>query len=129
VRLLPTINVPDQYDLLSSGHIMSEIAALRAANANPLTIAALEVDFIRKKFNANPEAANSLGAVLELDPLLGMPVDAKMSYSAEGVIRRVDYVTSANIVRFVTGPWMSILIFFQGSMPIKWGYLRVTLLR
>jgi hypothetical protein len=100
-ELLPVVNVPEQYDLLSATHIMNEIAAMRAANANPLTIAALEVDFIRKKFNSNPEASNRLGVVLELDPLLGMSADEKMTYSAENVIRRVDYVISANIVRFV----------------------------
>jgi hypothetical protein len=99
--LLPIINVPEQYDLLSSTHLMNEIAAMRAANANPLTIAALEIDFVRKKFNANPEAANRLGAVLELDPLLGMGADEKMTYAAENVIRKVDYVVSANIMRFV----------------------------
>jgi hypothetical protein len=101
-ELLPTVNVPEQYDLLSSTHIMNEISAMRAANANPLTIAALEIDFIRKKFNANPEAANRLSAVLELDPLSGMSADEKMTYSAENVIRKVDYVVSANIVRFVS---------------------------
>jgi hypothetical protein len=100
-ELLPVINVPEQYDLLSSMHLMNEIAAMRAANANPLTIAALEIDFVRKKFNANPEAANRLGAVLELDPLLGMGADEKMTYAAENVIRKVDYVVSANIMRFV----------------------------
>jgi hypothetical protein len=100
-EMLPVINVPEQYDLLSSSHIMNEIAAMRAANANPLTVAALEIDFVRKKFNANPEAANRLSAVLELDPLAGMSADDKMSYAAEKVIRRIDYVVSANIVRFV----------------------------
>jgi hypothetical protein len=100
-ELLPVINVPEHYDLLSSNHIMNEIAAMRTANANPLTVAALEIDFIRKKFNANPEAANCLIAVMELDPLLGMSAEDKMTYAAEGVIRKVDYVVSANIARFV----------------------------
>ncbi|MDR1595296.1 MAG: hypothetical protein LBS43_12570 [Prevotellaceae bacterium] len=100
--LLPFISVPEQYDLLSSTHIMNEIAAMRTANANPLTINALEIDFIRKKFNANPEAANRLSAVLELDPLAGMSAEDKMTYSAENAIRKIDYVVSANIVRFVT---------------------------
>jgi hypothetical protein len=100
-ELLPTVNVPEQYDMLSSTHIMNEIAAMRAANASPLTIAALEIDFIRKKFNASPETANRLGAVMELDPLSGMSAEDKMMYAAENVIRKVDYVVSANIVRFV----------------------------
>jgi hypothetical protein len=100
--LLPSVSVPEQYDLLSSTHIMNEIAAMRTANANPLTINALEIDFVRKKFNSSPETANRLSAVLELDPLAGMSAEDKMTYAAENVIRRIDYVVSANIVRFVT---------------------------
>jgi hypothetical protein len=80
---------------------MNEIAAMRTAEANALTIAALEIDFVRKKFNADPEAANRLIAVMELDPFLGIGADVKMSYMAENVIRKVDYVVSANIARFV----------------------------
>jgi hypothetical protein len=99
--LLPVINVPERYDLLSASHIMNEITALKTANANPLVISALEIDFVRKKFAADPEAADRLRAVLELDPLPGMSADDKMSYSAAGAIRETDYVTSANIVRFV----------------------------
>jgi hypothetical protein len=128
-EMLPTINVPEQYDLLSSTHIMNEIAAMRSANANPLTIATLEIDFIRKKFNANPESANRLGAVLELDPLLGMSTDDKMTYAAEKVIRKIDYVVSANIMRFVNKAFNEHIDFLTKSydekMSILEGYAQV----
>jgi len=100
--MLPTISVPERYDLLSATHLMNEITSLKQANANPLVISALEVDYIRKKFNADPEASDRLQAVLTLDPLQGLTTDDKMTYFADGVIREIDFIVSANIVRFVS---------------------------
>jgi hypothetical protein len=99
--MLPVVNVPERFDLLSANMLMAEISAMKQNNVDPLIVRSVELDYIKKKFNADPDIGNKLEAVLDLNPLPGLSADEKMSYYAEGVIREVDYVISANIERFV----------------------------
>lgn len=100
-KMLPTINVPERYDLLSSTHLVNEIQAMRTAGSNPLIVRALEIDYVNKKFSSDIALKLELHSIIELDPLPGLGADEKMSLFAENVIREIDYIVSANIVRFV----------------------------
>jgi len=99
--LLPKIAVPEKYDLLSSSMIMQELATLKQANANPVIIRALEVEYAKKKFNTNPEVSYELQAVLELDPLPSLSNDDKMAMISSNGVTQEDYIISCNIIQFV----------------------------
>jgi hypothetical protein len=99
--LLPRIAVPEKYDLLSSNMIMQELATLKTANANPVIIRALEVEYAKKKFSTNPDISYELQAVLELDPLPSLTNDDKMAMISSDGITQQDYIISCNIIQFV----------------------------
>lgn len=99
--MLPRISVPERFDLLSSNMVMQELANLKTANANPVIIRALEVEYAKKKFNTSPEVSYELQCVLELDPLPSLTNDDKMAMIASDGITQEDYIISCNIIQFV----------------------------
>lgn len=100
--MLPRINVPERFDILSSDYLMQEIASARAAGANPVLIHTMEVEFAKKKFATNPEVGDKIQAVFELDPLPNKTEDEKMTLLANGGITGKDYIISCNVVPFIT---------------------------
>ena len=122
-ELLPVINVPERFDLLSANMLMNEISSMKQNNVHPLIVRTVELDFIKKKFNADPEVGNKLEAILNLDPLPGISADEKMSLSQTGAIREIDYIISANIVRFVQIAIEQNKDFFSKSLEGKYGIL------
>jgi hypothetical protein len=99
--LVPTVSVPEKYDLLSSNYLIDEITKARSGKISPLIIAALEADFATKKFYSNPELQKELELVMTLDPLIGLSEDEKMTRLANKGITYIDYIISSNIVKFV----------------------------
>jgi hypothetical protein len=99
--MLPHIPVPERFDLLNSSHIMNELATARTAGVNPVLIRNMEIEYAKKKFNADPSVASFLQAVYALDPLAGLGEDEKMSRLNNGGITKIDYIVSCNIEAFV----------------------------
>jgi hypothetical protein len=99
--LLPVIPVPERFDLLQSSHIMAELSAAKTAGVSSVLIRAMEIDYAKKRFNANPEVSYFLQAVYDLDPLAGLTEDEKMSRLNNGGITEIGYIISSNINAFV----------------------------
>ena len=99
--MLPDIQVPERYNIMSESMIIAEITAARGAGVNPEIIRALEVDYAKKKFFTNPEKSYLLDAIYKLDPLPGVSEDDKMTRLANGGVTEVAYIISCNIVSFV----------------------------
>lgn len=117
--LLPKIAVPEKYDLLSSTMVMQELAALKTANANPIIIRALEVEYAKKKFNTDPEVSYELQAVLEIDPLPSLSNDEKFTMLSNDGITQQDYIISCNIIQFVRRAIEEDRSFFDKSLADK----------
>jgi hypothetical protein len=100
-ELVPSVSVPEKYDLLSSNYLIDEITKARSGKISPLIIAALEADFATKKFYSNPELKTELELVMTLDPLIGLSEDEKMTRLANKGITYIDYIISSNIVKFI----------------------------
>lgn len=99
--MLPSINVPTKYDLLSSNSLMSEISAAKTSNMNPVIIRSMEIDYAKKKFCTNPEVSYEAKEVFELDPLYGKTQDEKFTMLSNKGITEIDYIISCNIVNFI----------------------------
>jgi len=100
-QLLPSINVPDRFDLISSSFVADELKKARETKLNPVIINALEMDYAGKKFVANPDIRHELEMVLLLDPVSGISEDDKMLRLQNGGITEDDYIVSSNITAFV----------------------------
>lgn len=99
--MLPSIAVPEKYDLLSANYVADEVVKARNGKLNGVIVAALELEYCSKKFYADPTVKAELQCVMELDPLVGMSPEDKMVYYNNGAITREDYILSANIVPYV----------------------------
>jgi hypothetical protein len=97
--MLPKINVPEKYDILSSNHLISEMDSAKALN--PVIKNALEIEYASKKFIANPQVKERLTLVFELDPLPNISEDDKMTRLSNKGITLLTYVISSNIQEFV----------------------------
>jgi hypothetical protein len=100
-EMLPSIAVPDHFDLLSSQFMQEEIGKAKAAKLNPTIVSAMELEYSGKRFINEPEVKDRLSLVLKLDPLPNVTEDEKMSMLSNKGITQLNYVISSNIQAFV----------------------------
>jgi len=67
-KLLPLIQVPEHYDLLTENHLIEQIKLAKDASVDPTIIKELQVDFINKKFRDIPETRDQLIASIDVNP-------------------------------------------------------------
>lgn len=99
--MLPSIAVPDRFDILSSEYLLQEVQAARTAKLNPVSQNALEVEYTNKKFCNDPDVRDMVKAVLTLDPFSGITDDDKLLRLQNKGISQEDYVISCNVFPFV----------------------------
>ncbi len=99
-KMLPSIAVPEKFDILNSSYFMDEIAKADG-KVSPYVKKNLEMEYIRKRYNANPGIADKLQCILDLDPLYGYTQDDKMAMLSNNGVTEQDYVTSCNISQFI----------------------------
>lgn len=99
-KLLPSIAVPEKFDILNSSYFMDEIVKSEG-KVNPYLKKNLEIEYTRKRYNADPEKADELECIFDLDPFYGNTQDEKMTMLSNGGIAELDYVISCNIVQLV----------------------------
>lgn len=99
--MLPTIPVPEHFDLISSQYMQEEIDRARKAQINPLLISAMQVEYSSKRFAQNPELNKIIKLVYILDPLPGRTTEDKVMMSANKSITRENNIISDNIDAYV----------------------------
>lgn len=100
-EMLPTIAVPEKYDILSAKYYDEQMASAIKNKLNPAILNAMEVAYATKAFNNDLDIAHYVGLILKLDPLSGISEDDKMSRLSNNGITQLDYVVSSNINKFV----------------------------
>ncbi len=99
--MVPTIPVPENYDLYSISDSQDELNKAKVGQTNPVILNALETDFASKRFNADTAVRDRLVLILQLDPLPNITEDEKMSRLSNKGITQESYVISSNIQEFV----------------------------
>ncbi len=99
--ILPKINVPERYDLLSSVYLESQIKAAKENGLNPVIKNALEGEYAGKKFPTMPQIKDQLKLIYDLNPLANIDEDEKMSMLSNKGITLRTYVISCNIREFI----------------------------
>lgn len=99
--MLPTIPVPEHYDLISSQYMQDEIKRARDSKMNPMLVSKMEVEFCRKRFAQDGDINKVTLLVYSLDPLPGSTVEEKLAMASNKTITRENNIISDNIVYFV----------------------------
>lgn len=100
-KMLPQINVPTKYDILTTTALMEELKAAKEAKVNPLIIRRLEIDYAKKQFNTDPEVAHLIEATFDLDPMFGKTEEEKMTMLQNKGVTELNYIISSNVAAFV----------------------------
>lgn len=100
-KMLPSIAVPDHFDLLSSQFMQQEVDTAKKSTLNPVIVNAMEVEYAGKRFINEPEVRDMLSLILQLDPLPNISEDSKMSMLSNKGITLETYIISSNIQEFV----------------------------
>lgn len=101
LKQLPSIPVPERFDLLNSDYLIDEIDRAKKAFVNPVLTTALEMEYAAKEFTQNDTVLKYLKCVNTLDPLPGYSIDDKSSLLMNKGITQKDFVISSNIHGFV----------------------------
>lgn len=99
--LLPSIAVPEKFDILSPAHLEQELQTAKTNKVNPIIVNAMELEYANKKFNNEPEVRDKVALMLALDPLAGIGEDDKMTRLSNKGITQTTYIISCNIQEYI----------------------------
>lgn len=100
--MLPTISVPEHFDIFSTAFIEKELANAKEKKFNPVLISYMEREYASKKFaTSETDVLTELEIVLDHDPFQSLTEDEKMMRLTNKGIRQADYIISCNIAAFV----------------------------
>lgn len=99
--LLPLIQVPEQFDLLSDTHLIDQIKSAKDASIEPTIIKELQIDFINKKFRDMPDVRDQLITSLEVNPFPTATVEEIVDMELNKDITKKDAVKSIYANYFV----------------------------
>jgi hypothetical protein len=99
---LPTITLPDMFNVLGSEVQIDLLKTLKEASANPAITAAMECDIAEAQFGDESDDYRLVELINKLDPLPGKTTEAKtLEFSSKGCTWE-DFIISCNIMPFVT---------------------------
>ena len=99
--MLPRIEVPTKYDIITDQMIAEDIKRMKDAKFNQKIIAAAEVDYVGKKFITDRELKDQVLAMYDLDPLSGVSEDDITQQFSNGGISKTNYSIHCNIKQFI----------------------------
>lgn len=100
-ELLPSVSVPERFDLLSSSFLVDEISAAKSSNINNLIVATLETEYAAKKFYNIPMISQTIALMYELDPMPALTDEQKIMRLQNDGVTQIDYIISSYIVPFI----------------------------
>jgi len=99
--MLPTVNVPEKYDLLSANSMLDNFKKATDSGIDNSIRDEYEVDIINKFFSNQPDVRDKLLLIKTLDPLRGIAEDEKLQLFNSAIITKEDYILSTYINVFV----------------------------
>jgi hypothetical protein len=118
-ELLPEFRIPMSFDLMNSNYLISEIDSARKASVSPLILSELEKQLAAKKFQDDPDIHAMVEAQFDLDPLLGVSQDDKMTMLQNNGISQTDYVISCNLPRYIQIAFENVQGFRDLTLQLK----------
>lgn len=100
-ELLPSIPVPERFDLLTIKDVRDEVGEAKKQNLSGYTVSILESEYAAKKFQNQPEIADHISLSYTLDPLMGLSEEEKISRLNNNGVSQIDYIISSNIIPFI----------------------------
>lgn len=99
--MLPYINVPAKYDILSAEFLIAEVSKAKSSNLDPSIINASLIEYANKKFGSDEDARKFVVNNIDLDPFASESEDAITLKLQNGGITKQLYTIHCNIKSFI----------------------------
>lgn len=100
-KLLPSIPVPERFDLLSDDMLLDNIKKAKDSEVDSIILSEMQTDYINKKFREMPYVRDKLIAVNDLNPFVGVTSEQLNELVLGGIISKKDAIKSIYINEFV----------------------------
>lgn len=100
-KQLPTVTVPQKYDLVNNALLIEEYQKAKSANMSSVILASMEMEISLKRFAHDSNVSTYTKLVYKLDPLYGISEDEKILRLQNKGINETDYVISSNVHKYV----------------------------
>ncbi len=100
-KVLPEINTPTQFDILTGDILAERLKAAQDSNIDPSLKMALQIDWAKAEFGDESEEVEFIKCVAELDPLPAKTDDEKMTMLSNKGISQNSYIVSCNLTSFI----------------------------
>lgn len=101
-KMLPNINIPERYDLLTENIIADQYAQAITNKFSDEVIENLEMEYVSKRFNNHPEILERVKVKKELDPFVGYNNEQKQTLLLTDGALKKDVIKSIYINYFIT---------------------------
>lgn len=100
-ELLPLIQVPEHFDLLTENALIEQIGKAKEAGVDATIIQEMQVDYVNKKFRDSPEIRKQLQVSLDMNPFPTATPEEIIEMEMNRDITKEDAVTSVYANYFV----------------------------
>lgn len=100
-KLLPLIQVPEHFDLLTENALIDQIKQAKDAGVDATIIQEMQVDYVNKKFRDSPEIRDQLIASMDMNPFPTSSPDEIIEMEMNKDITKEDAVTAIYANYFV----------------------------
>ncbi|KKN74651.1 hypothetical protein LCGC14_0388530 [marine sediment metagenome] len=100
-KLLPLIQVPEQFDLLTENTLIEQIGKAKEAGIDATIIQEMQVDYVNKKFRDAPEIRNQLITSMAMNPFPTLNAEQLIELEMNHDITKEDAVMSTYATYFV----------------------------
>ncbi len=100
-KLLPLIQVPEQFDLLTENALLNQIKLAKDAGVDATIIKEMQVDYINKKFRDQTDVRKELIASIDMNPFPTSTVEEIIEMEMNRDISKEDAVTAMYASYFV----------------------------
>lgn len=98
---LPEVGRPTSFDMITTQMITQEISAAKEANLSQDVIAALETEFVGKRFVNSPEQMDFFTSIKDLDPIAGTTLEEKLFALNAKSVTMNDVILSTHLANFI----------------------------
>lgn len=99
--MLPNVNIPERFDLLTENIVADEYAKAISGNMSDEVIETYEMELVGKRFNNHPDILERVKLKRLLDPLSGKTNEEKISMMQAGMVTQRDVVLSIYTDAFI----------------------------
>ncbi len=100
-EVMPTIQVPEHFDMLSENQLIDQLAKAKEAEVDPTIINEMQTDLINKKFRDMPETRDKLRISNEVNPFNTSSSEEIIDMEMAGLATKVDAIIALHADYFV----------------------------